>query len=200
MHFLISSTAGYNLQGILPIEIGYLRSLEVLDLQQNSLAGSLPKEWGALEMDNSGLQSIRLDQNQLTGSIPEEWCQLNSASLKNLILSNNQLTGTISSCISKFSELENFSVMKNFLTGTLPTDLGILLHLQTFHVAGNNLSGKFPDSVCNLRRYELTEASADCKDILSENYVQCPCCTTCCDGNKKDECDLRHLMLVQNVP
>ena len=163
-----------------------------MDLQQNGIVGSLPAEWGLLETDNEALQSIRLDRNQLTGSIPEEWCELNSAALKNFVLSNNKLTGTIPTCLSKFGEMENFSVLGNKMSGTIPTDLGILLHLQSFHVGNNEFTGSMPDALCNLKRYEMTSVSADCKNELSENFVECECCTTCCDGDS-EECSLTNL-------
>lgn len=196
--FLVSSIiAGYKLNGNLPEELGRLSRLYVLDLQHTELIGSLP-EWTDLAGQASILESIRLDGNNLEGKIPEQWCNFGRNGLKDLILSNNKLTGSLPKCLSRLSGLEDFSVMHNAMTGTIPAEIfDNLLNLKTLHLAGNQFRQPIPASVCSLRdNQSLEEVSADCLNVLSPSYIQCACCTKCCDGDgSTDSCSLRSNLL-----
>lgn len=184
LHF----SAGYGLSGTLPVEIGQMEHLQILDLQQNELQGTLPLEWGLFGLPE--LKTLRLDQNNLEGEIPFEWCNLgNTTHLQDMILANNKFTGALPSCLSQLKSLENFSVMNNGMTGKLPSGLGDLLELRTLHLAGNDFAGELPGSVCTLAESRmLTETSTDCMNDASDHFVQCPCCTTCCDGDDGESC------------
>ena len=59
-------------------------------------------------------------------------------------LTENQLTGTISTGLSALSNLVELSLWNNSLSGTIP-DLSSLDNLETLHLDGNNLSGDVPD-------------------------------------------------------
>lgn len=186
--FFLSShcpIAGSQLAGTLPVEVAELRDLQVLDLQQNSLQGTLPPEWGTFVKNGSSLVSIHLDSNILKGKIPLSWCNMNQTSTREMILASNGLTGTLPSCLSEFNSMEDFSIKDNHVVGTIPEELGDLLNLQTIHLAGNMLSGKMPDSVCALESRDLYEASTDCLNVLSHHYMLCACCTKCCDGGEQ---------------
>ena len=184
------SSAGYGLDGALPVEIGQMEHLQILDLQQNKLQGTLPPEWGQFGLP--ALKTLRLDQNNLEGEIPWEWCNLGSMThLQDMILANNAFSGAIPKCLSQLKSLENFSVLNNVMTGKLPSGLGDLLELRTLHLAGNGFIGELPGSVCTLAESRmLTETSTDCMNDASNHFVQCPCCTTCCDGNDRESCQL----------
>ena len=181
----------YDLTGELPVELAFFRDLVRLDLQLNHLYGSLPNEWGTIASNFSSMAYMRLEGNQFTGAFPEEWCGFNSTTMQEIILARNRLTGTLPSCLADLSALQDFSVKDNLMSGTIPTELGEIQGLQTLHLAGNELSGKVPSTVCNLAENDLYEVSADCLNILSENYVQCSCCSKCCDG-PEDTCVVRY--------
>jgi len=188
------SLGGYKLQGTLPIELVRFPKLKLLDLQSNHLSGTLPHEWGVLASNGSQLETLRLDRNDLVGSIPDSWCHWNSTTMRELILANNQLTGSLPSCVSRLSAMTDFSVKNNAMTGTIPSSLAKLSDLETIHMAGNRLSGVFPLSLCALKQKKMFEASADCLFMLSDNFVPCPCCTTCCNGGE-ETCDHRHSII-----
>ncbi len=58
------------------------------DLSNNSLTGTLPPSWSALQ----DLEALRLDDNALRGPLPSRWAAL--ASLQELTAQSNMLTGT----------------------------------------------------------------------------------------------------------
>ena len=79
-----------NLRGTLPSELGDLRSLRILDLNDNEgLVGPIPFELANLEQ----LEVLGLGGNSLTGPIPPELGNLKQ--LKALTLASNSLTGPI---------------------------------------------------------------------------------------------------------
>ena len=73
------------LSGAIPPELGYLASLERLDLGENRLSGSIPPELG----DLTRLTTLSLHTNSLSGTIPESFLQLKR--LQRLVLRNNSL-------------------------------------------------------------------------------------------------------------
>ena len=189
--WLISSCAGdYNLKGLIPMEVVHLSHLRVLDLQRNLLSGPLPKEFGVPSPTGSMLQleALRLDSCRLTGSIPEEWCGLSNQRLKAINLSSNSLSGSLPTCLGNLSHLQDFSVLHNQITGTLPTELNQWTDLQRLHTAYNLLEGSVPPDIC--QKESLLELSTDCLDRNSDIFVECSCCTRCCDP-VQEYCELQ---------
>ncbi|KAF9665367.1 hypothetical protein SADUNF_Sadunf16G0115300 [Salix dunnii] len=78
-----------NIQGIIPSELGNLKSLVSLDLYNNNISGTIPPSLGNLK----SLVFLRLNDNRLTGPIPRDLA--NVSSLKVVDVSSNDLCGTI---------------------------------------------------------------------------------------------------------
>ncbi|XVF45096.1 hypothetical protein PTKIN_Ptkin02bG0178400 [Pterospermum kingtungense] len=74
------------LSGCLPYELGFLKELEVFDIENNLLTGPLPKSLACLEK----IKQLNFANNLLYWEIPEELCAL--ANLENLSLSDNFFT------------------------------------------------------------------------------------------------------------
>ncbi|XP_021764914.1 LRR receptor-like serine/threonine-protein kinase ERECTA [Chenopodium quinoa] len=90
-----------------------LRDLNILDLQNNRLSGTIPNCW-----ESSTLQVINLSSNNLSGVIP---CSLgNISSLEYLHLSDNKLGGHIPSRLSNLTQLRLLNLGGNELAGAIP--------------------------------------------------------------------------------
>ncbi|KAJ0075982.1 hypothetical protein Patl1_33592 [Pistacia atlantica] len=73
----------------IPIEIGQLKFLHVLDLSHNKLSGEIPNQLSQL----TNLEQLDLSANQLSGKIPASFRSLNFLSSFNV--ADNNLQGTI---------------------------------------------------------------------------------------------------------
>ena len=134
---------GFSLQGTLPNDLVLFTKLEVLDLNFNSIKGTIPAEYGT-ELTN--LQSLNLASNELTGRLPSTL--VNLVNLESIWLNGNKLRGTISDKILErwtnlvggdFSE-NNFRGHLGFLR-TLSTKAP---NLRSLYLEGNQLSGSLP--------------------------------------------------------
>jgi Leucine-rich repeat (LRR) protein len=134
---------GYGLMGPIPSELGNIVSLNILELQNNSLTGTIPSELGNL----ASLRQLYLFLNIVWGPIPTELGSL--AELEELYLYESYLSGTIPSELGNLAELEILYLFFNSLNGTIPTELGSLEQLSGLELYSNNLVGVIP---CELGR------------------------------------------------
>ena len=98
-----------------------------INLQSNSLEGSLPSEIGML----LSLTFLDLDFNLINGTIPSEIGMLSS--LYWLYLHQNSITGTIPTEIGMLSSLERLVLYDNSITGTIPTELCTLTNTFIYY-------------------------------------------------------------------
>lgn len=99
-------------------------------------------EWYGVTVVNETITSIVLSGNNLSGTIPSGMGTLTN--LTNLDLGSNQLTGGIPTEIGNLSSLTHLHLNTNQLTGTIPTQLGSLLNLTDLRLHGNQLAGNIP--------------------------------------------------------
>ena len=133
-----------DLGGRIPVVIGHLSELRVLDLWSNGLWGSIPPELG----DLAALTRLRLEHNGLTRQIPPELGRLSR--LETLSLWNNDLTGPIPPELGRLSELRILYLGYNDLTGSIPSELGDLSRLTEFYANRNDLTGPIPPELGRL--------------------------------------------------
>jgi len=151
----------YELEGVIPLEIGNLENLKILDLQSNNLSGTIPSTIGNLKNlrklwlnnnklegeipstlgDLTKLQQLNLNDNYLVGKIPESLGNLSS--LFNLYLNNNQLEGDIPSSFENLISIVYFGLNNNKLTGRIPS-VEKLVKLRELHLENNDFEGKIP--------------------------------------------------------
>ncbi|OIT05302.1 mdis1-interacting receptor like kinase 2 [Nicotiana attenuata] len=135
---------GHNtLDGSIPGEIGYLRSLTKLGLSNNALDGSIPASLGNL----ANLSLLYLYNNYLSGPIPEE-----------IDLGRNNLKGEIPQCFGNMSDyLEVLDMRHNNLSGTLATTFSTRSILRRFNLRGNELEGEIPRSLSNCKDLQVLD-------------------------------------------
>ncbi len=142
-----------SLKGRMPSALGSLAGLDVLDLSNNSLTGTIPAELRNL----TSLTELRLNGNGLKGRIPTELS--NIASLQVLHLSENSLTGTIPAELGTLTTLTELRLNQNRLDRTIPTELGGLTSLTALHLDDNGLSGSIPAELTRLTRLQVLDLS-----------------------------------------
>lgn len=140
----LSITQNQLLTGGIPIEIGNLNMLEILDLRDNNLTNSIPLELSSL----TSLVQLRLANNGLEGQIPPEL--MNLTSLTMLDLSNNKLVGSIPQEIGLLTQLTSLMLNYNNLTGAIPIDFNKLDKLSTLYLHGNQLTGNILVNIVGL--------------------------------------------------
>ncbi|KAI3670466.1 hypothetical protein L1987_87801 [Smallanthus sonchifolius] len=125
--------------GPIPIELGNLTSLRVLDFHKNNLNGSIPDSFSRF----TGLKSLDLSSNKLTGSIPS----LTFPELTILDLNQNHLTGSIPTTIGNCKSLMKIDLSRNRLLGQIPDSLNGLTGLILMDLSYNSFSGPIPPAI-----------------------------------------------------
>ena len=122
---------GQGLVSPIPLELGTLPNLRVLDLSYNSLPGPIPGTLGNLE----SLEFLDLGWNMLEGPIPPELGQLAHLEVLNF-------------CRNKRWDGSTYIAG---LTGSIPAELGNLVNLTVLNLGANLLSGSIPAELGGLR-------------------------------------------------
>jgi Leucine-rich repeat (LRR) protein len=177
--------SGNNFGGQLPSQIGSLKDLAFLECGRCGLTGNLPGWIGSL----LNLQYLSLYQNFLTGILSTNIMQLTSlkhldlslqefagslpdfaemSQLTELILSGNNLNGTISSSflagVKNISDLVTVNLENNLLSGSLPVELSRFINLDLY-VSDNRISS-IPSVLCNTSWNEGDVRKYGCDGIL----------------------------------
>ncbi|MFW5748121.1 MAG: immunoglobulin-like domain-containing protein [Chloroflexota bacterium] len=122
------------LEGPLP-DLSSLANLNAVYLDSNDFEGDLNGIFGP---NNAALDIVDLSDNNLSGTIPAEWGAFTS--LTNLQLDSNNLSGTIPESLGSLTDLERLNLAANNLTGAVPPTLTNLTSLSTLDVALNQLT------------------------------------------------------------
>ncbi|KAK6146704.1 hypothetical protein DH2020_020573 [Rehmannia glutinosa] len=131
-----------NLQGFLPPNLNNLTSLQVFEVQNNQLTGSLPSFSGL-----NSLQSLLLSSNNFT-SIPPDFFN-GMTSLQDVYLDYNPFNSwVIPDGLKSASTLQTFSATSANISGPLPDFFGAetFSSLTNLRLAFNNLEGPLPST------------------------------------------------------
>ncbi|KAI3967814.1 hypothetical protein MKW92_025613 [Papaver armeniacum] len=110
-----------------------------VSLPSNELSGQIPD---SLQYCAS-LQNLDLSDNKISGTIPSQLCTW-LPYITILDLSGNQLSGEIPSNLANCTYLNKLKLSNNRLSGTIPPQFASLPRLTEFNVANNDLSGQIP--------------------------------------------------------
>ncbi len=113
------------------------------------------RDWYGVELNEEGrVVSFWVSNNNLTGHISSELGRLTA--LEELALSgshsSNGLTGSIPASLGKLSRLQSLWLDRNELTGEIPPELGNLAELTWLHLEWNELMGPIPASLGRLAK------------------------------------------------
>jgi len=122
--------------------------VEAVDLTANGLSGSITSALATELANLTHLSPLLLSGNQLSGTIPAELGSLSS--LEDLSLHENQLTGTIPPELGNLSNLGRLRLDDNQLAGPIPAELGDLPRLSVLRLNVNQLTGPIPPELGNL--------------------------------------------------
>ena len=130
------------LSGNIPIDIGLLSKLRILQLDNNAISGSVPSQIGML----SELEILFLDDNLLSGSLPDQMGNLNK--LQTIFIDNNFIDGTVPATMASLNNLQRFELFNNRID-SLPDFSGIPnMQDNKFKFQNNRLT--FDDILPNL--------------------------------------------------
>ncbi|KAE9617051.1 putative protein kinase RLK-Pelle-DLSV family [Lupinus albus] len=129
-----------NLSGTLPPELVRLPYLQEIDLTLNYLNGTIPRQWGTLNLVN-----ISFLGNRVTGPIPKELG--NITTLRSLVLEFNQLSGILPPELGNLTQIERLLITSNNFTGEIPATFAKLTTLKHVRIGDNQFSGAIPDFI-----------------------------------------------------
>ncbi|WRX29073.1 Leucine-rich repeat - like 10 [Theobroma cacao] len=115
------------LKGELPPSICHMRSIEILDLSNNNLNGTIPK---CLANLNNLLTVLDLRINNFHGTIPGKFSKCRNLMI--LGLNKNQLGGSLLNSLLHCKELEILDLENNKIIGTLPKLKVLVLRSNKF--------------------------------------------------------------------
>ncbi|XP_061999046.1 receptor kinase-like protein Xa21 [Rosa rugosa] len=120
--------------GSIPVDIGKLRNLGRLILNNNKLSGDIPSSLGSL----TELLILDLQGNDFQGIIPPTL---------GLNLSQNYLSGSLPMEVGNLKGLNSLDLSHNKLSGEIPTSIGKCQSLEVLHLQGNSFQGTITTSL-----------------------------------------------------
>ncbi|XP_027174118.1 receptor-like protein 33 [Coffea eugenioides] len=142
----------------IPLSLCNATLLEVLDLSDNSLSGSMPS--CLMEMSRS-LVVLNLHGNKLSGNIPNTLPR--DCKLETLDLSFNQLEGEIPQSLVNCRKLKVLNLGHNRIGSTFPCRLDKLTNMRVLVLHSNRFSGKIscPNSNYSWAHLQIIDLSSN---------------------------------------
>uniref|UniRef100_A0ACD6A055 Uncharacterized protein n=1 Tax=Avena sativa TaxID=4498 RepID=A0ACD6A055_AVESA len=135
-----------HLNGSLPLEIGFLKNIETIDLSNNKLSGEIPTTIDGCQI----LRNLYIGRNMMSGTIPSTL--RNMRGLQVLDLSRNSFSGEVPQFMTRMA-LQLLNISFNNFEGQLPSE-GVFMNLSTVDIRGNpKLCGGAPE--IHLRKCSL---------------------------------------------
>jgi len=138
-----------NLIGPIPTELGLLKNLGALDIDENFFFGTFPAGLSAL----SNLYLFWALNNQLTGVLPTEVGLMTS--LTTFDVAQNAFVGTIPTELGAITDMFEMYFYQNQFNGTLPTEFGALNKMIALNTQLNRMTGPIPSEFGNMERMQF---------------------------------------------
>ncbi|XP_058216967.1 receptor-like protein 52 [Rhododendron vialii] len=177
-----------NLSGSIPEDFGKLQQLEFLHLHFNLFSGEVPASIGllpaltTLSLRSNLLQGplpiappflrrFLISNNSLSGEISSLICSVRY--LEILDLSHNKLSGAVPQCLGNFSSvLSVLNLRSNGFTGTIPLAFAKPNHLRSLDLSGNHFEGPLPRSLVNCRSLEVLNVGNNKVNDTFPNWLE----------------------------
>ncbi|PIA33878.1 hypothetical protein AQUCO_03900020v1 [Aquilegia coerulea] len=131
---------GNRIGGTIPREIGSIRTLQELVLQDNNLGGPLPRELGNLV----NLRRILLTGNNFTGVLPDTFGNLRN--LADFRIDGNSFSGRIPDFIGNWTRMDRLEMQGTSMEGPIPSSLSLLRNITQLRISDLNIANMpFPD-------------------------------------------------------
>ncbi|MED6219871.1 hypothetical protein PIB30_039805 [Stylosanthes scabra] len=136
------------LSGPFPVAVLGMETLTFLDIRFNLFSGAVPPQ-----IFTENLQVLFINNNIFNQSLPDN---LASTHILLLTLANNKFNGPIPRNLPKaLATLSEVLLLNNQLTGCLPYEIGYLQEATVFDVGNNQLTGPLPFSLSCLEKAEI---------------------------------------------
>ena len=139
--------------------------------------------WFGVTVLDGDIQELKLSNNNLSGPLSTTLGELKG--LRNLELKGNSLSGAIPSQIGELSSLMHLDLSQNTLVDPIPSQLGALSALEFLSLADNNLVGNIPLELGRL--FQLKELYLSANQLTGEIPFQLGSISQlerlCLDGN-----------------
>ncbi|XP_047968821.1 receptor kinase-like protein Xa21 isoform X2 [Salvia hispanica] len=147
----------------IPIDLGSLHQLQMLNLQANQLMNNLSdpgEDFLSSLVACKNLNSIQISFNPIAGALPKSLGSSNlSTSLETLKAFSCRMSYPIPDEIGNLSNLRWLDLGYNHFTGAIPSTLGQLRSLKNLGICGNRFHGSISPVLCNLKHlYSLNVA------------------------------------------
>ena len=133
-----------DLHGAVPDALGFIRSLEFLELAHNELRGTLPGIIASLRR----LRAIVADRNDLSGALPASVGFLTE--IFDLNVEENRMEGAIPDALELLRGLLGVFLGHNAFSSSIPKAFSRWGRLGAFHAGRNRLEGSIPSCVSGL--------------------------------------------------
>ncbi|KAG2391070.1 Receptor like protein [Vigna angularis] len=110
---------------------------------------------------------LRVSNNQLSGDISSALC--NASTLSILNLASNNFSGLIPQCLATFHSLRALDLQDNNLYGSIPDNFSKGNSFETLKLNGNQLKGPLPRSLAHCTKLEVL-------DLENNNIYMFPYC------------------------
>ncbi|XP_021864058.2 probable inactive receptor kinase At5g10020 [Spinacia oleracea] len=130
-----------------------------------------PEGWHGVSCRKGNVESIMLNDAGLIGEIDFETIS-SLKLLRNLSISNNQLSGSILE-ISSLESLENLDLSRNSFRGLMPSNITRLKNLVSVNLSTNNFEGVVPSGFLELKNLKYLDLhsnkfSGDVMSLISK--------------------------------